>query len=96
MRPVALAECGFGVRGHVRALVRRDMSRRGKAMSCHRTPKRRQARHICRTTTQTKFQPRQGAAYSDDVAPERSLIRFVTAIYKDASPTGFELEFNSC
>ena len=39
--------CGFGVRGHVRALVRRDMSRRGKrqhvaalqkAMSCHRTP----------------------------------------------------------
>jgi hypothetical protein len=32
-------ECGFGVRGHVRALVRRDMSRRGKAMSCHRTPR---------------------------------------------------------
>src|SRR5208282_3746147 len=25
-----------------------------------------------------------------NVAPERSLIRFVTAIYKDASPTGFE------
>jgi hypothetical protein len=27
------SECGFGVRGHVRALVRRDMSRRGKR--CH-------------------------------------------------------------
>jgi len=32
------SECGFGVRGHVRALIRRDMSRRGKAMPCHRTP----------------------------------------------------------
>jgi len=29
---------GFGVRGHVRALVRRDMSRRWKAVTCHRTP----------------------------------------------------------
>ena len=36
---VAHAEFGFGVRGHVRALVRRDMSRRGKAMSCHRSPR---------------------------------------------------------
>ena len=32
-------ECGFGVRGHVRALVRRDMSRRGKAATCRRTPR---------------------------------------------------------
>jgi len=37
--PLRHSECGFGVRGHVRALVRRDMSRRGKAMSCHRTPR---------------------------------------------------------
>ncbi len=29
---------GFGVRGHVRALVRRDMSRRWKAVTRHRTP----------------------------------------------------------
>jgi hypothetical protein len=28
----------FGVRGHVRALARRDMSRRGKAATCRRTP----------------------------------------------------------
>jgi len=40
VRPVVPAQCGFGVREHVRALVRRDMSRRGKAMSCHRTPKK--------------------------------------------------------
>ena|ERR1035438_10508917 len=40
-------------------------------------------------------QPKQnfspdGAAYSEDVAPERSLVRFVTVIYKDASPTGLK------
>jgi hypothetical protein len=39
------AECGVrsaescGVRGHVRALERRDMSRRGKAVTCHRSPR---------------------------------------------------------
>jgi hypothetical protein len=32
----------------------------------------------------------------DDVAPERSLIRFVAAIYKDVSPTGFATNFLSC
>jgi len=30
----------FGVRGHVRALKLRDMSRRRKAATCRRTPKR--------------------------------------------------------
>jgi hypothetical protein len=32
----------------------------------------------------------------DDVAPARSLIRFVAAIYKDVSPTGFAADFLSC
>jgi len=31
-----------------------------------------------------------GAAYSNDVAPERSLIRFETVIYKYASPAGLK------
>ena len=51
--------------------------RAGPARSRHQ---RRQARHLCRTITQTKFQPLL-----------RSLIRFATVIYKDASPTGFQI-----
>jgi hypothetical protein len=36
--PDFLAMPLFGVRGQVRALERRDMSRRGKAATCRRTP----------------------------------------------------------
>ena len=42
-----------------------------------RAPQRRQARHSCRTATQTKSQPRRGGIlcpHPDDFAPERSLV----------------------
>jgi hypothetical protein len=39
---------------------------------------------------------RRSQTDATDVAPARSLIHFVAAIYNDASPTGFATNFLSC
>jgi hypothetical protein len=54
------------------------------------------ARHLCRIPTKTNPQPHRVGIFrslrtATNVAPERSLICFATAIYKDASPTGFPI-----
>ena len=68
-------------------IVRSNTARLGlpDINSCSVEPVARQDSATGRT-----LQPQCRGAYSHDVAPERSLIRFAMAIYKDASPTGFE------
>ena len=69
----------------------------GRGLPALPSPQRRQARHICRTRTPTKFQPRRGGIFrslrtATNVAPSGALENDGFEGYKYASPNGLFMD----